>query len=104
MEDEGAGGGMEWREELKKERLERLAAFQRALRAVPRDEPGLLLDEAAIEYWLGVLNDLRLILADELGIDSDDWRQPDGEQPSAPLRLYAYLTGLQGAMLEAMMS
>ncbi len=92
--------------ELKSGRLERLALFQRELQTARRPDNAFVLDDAAAERWLGVLNDLRLILADELGIDADDWpTRLTKEQRAAPaVRTYLYLTGLQGHLLEQLMA
>lgn len=89
--------------ELKAARQERAAAFQRELHAAFKTNGVARLDDAALDRWISVLNDLRLIFAGELGIDADDWptRLTKEQRESAPVRIYSYLTGLQGALLEA---
>ncbi len=91
-------------DELKTSRLERLAVFQHEVKNIQAHT--LRLDETAVERWLGVLNDLRLIMADELGIDADDWpdRLTKAQRADPAVRTYLYLTGLQGHLLEELMS
>lgn len=88
--------------ELKAGRMERVTAFQAEIRACIQGEHTIRLNDAGVDRWLGVLNDLRLIVANELGIDSDDWgRNLTKEQAtSRPVRIYGYLTHLQGALME----
>ncbi len=93
----------EWLQpELKAQRQERVTAFQRELKAAGVADGVVRLDDATLDRWIGVLNDLRLILAGELGIDADDWPERlSKEQRQAPaVRIYLYLTGLQAALLE----
>lgn len=96
----------EWRAwlhpELKVHRQERLLRFQDELQAAFKGGSVARLDDEALDRWLGVLNDLRLIFADELQIDGDDWstRLTPEQRQSPAVRIYFYLTGLQAALLE----
>lgn len=88
--------------ELKAQRQERVLCFQRELQAAFKNDSVARLDDEMLDRWLGVLNDLRLIFAGELNIDGDDWstRLTAEQRQSPPVRIYFYLTGLQGALLE----
>lgn len=91
--------------ELKAARLERAAALRREVEHAARTRRAELeLDEDAAHRWLLALNDLRLVFAGELKIDADDWpARLTSEQRAAPaVQIYLYLTGLQGALLEAL--
>jgi hypothetical protein len=59
--------------ELKAARQERALAFQRELHAAFKADGVARLNDEAMDRWICVLNDLRLIFAGELGIDADDW-------------------------------
>ena len=56
--------------------------------------------------WCGAVNDLRLVLGERLGVTEDLY--DDGIDPSDPrapdLALYAWLTWLQGELVEALSS
>lgn len=88
--------------ELKLLRQERAQAFQRELHAAFKDHGVARLDDDALDRWISVLNDLRLIFAGDLGIDGDDWstRLTKEQRASPPVRIYFYLTGLQAALLQ----
>ncbi len=64
------------------------------------------LDHEQLEAWCSALNDLRLVLGERLGVTEDlyargiDPRDPRAEQ----LGLYAWLTWLQGAAVDALAS
>lgn len=88
--------------ELKAQRQERTLFFQGELQKAFKNDSVARLDEAALDRWISVLNDLRLIFAGDLGIDGDDWstRLTPEQRASPPIRIYFYLTGLQAALLE----
>ncbi|CUU57861.1 protein of unknown function (DUF2017) [Parafrankia irregularis] len=74
-------------------------AAARVLAAVPAPGDVLLLDEAAAQDWLTVLNDLRLVLGTRLGLTDDesteelDRLSPD--DPRLPMAaVYSFLTEL----------
>jgi hypothetical protein len=62
-----------------------------------------LLDAEELDRWLAALNDLRLVLGTRLDVTEDQFA--DGFDPSAPhayeLAVYAFLTWLQEAAIEA---
>ena len=61
------------------------------------------LDAEELDCWLAALNDLRLVLGTRLDVTEDQFA--DGFDPSAPhayeLAVYAFLTWLQEAAIEA---
>ena len=61
------------------------------------------LDAEELDRWLAALNDLRLVLGTRLDVTEDQFA--DGFDPSAPhayeLAVYAFLTWLQEAAIEA---
>ena len=61
------------------------------------------LDAEELDHWLAALNDLRLVLGTRLDVTEDQFA--DGFDPSAPhayeLAVYAFLTWLQEAAIEA---
>ena len=61
------------------------------------------LDAEDLDRWLAALNDLRLVLGTRLDVTEDQFA--DGFDPSAPhayeLAVYAFLTWLQEAAIEA---
>lgn len=65
------------------------------------DRETLTAEEA--EAWLTVLNDARLMLGTRLGVTEEtDFGAVDPEKPDAQeLAVYAYLTWLQGELVEA---
>jgi hypothetical protein len=101
-EDEEA----QWQElvfpELVRERAAQLAAltatFGRAQAAGEWREITLAPDE--VQAWLGVLNDLRLVLGARLGVTADVTRVPP-DDPRAPVfAVYDWLTMLEGDLVE----
>ena len=64
------------------------------------------IEEADAEAWCGALNDLRLVLGERLGVTEDLYE--DGIDPNDPrayeLAVYAWLTWLQGELVEALSS
>jgi hypothetical protein len=88
--------------ELKAARLDRLAFFRQELQRAFKCDGVARLDDEALDRWLRILNDLRLIFAGELNIDSDDWPRglTEEQRNASAVRIYRYLSGLQGALLE----
>ena len=82
--------------ELESLRLENL---RRLAETAGRDR----LDAEELDRWLAALNDLRLVLGTRLDVTEDQFA--DGFDPSAPhayeLAVYAFLTWLQEAAIEA---
>jgi hypothetical protein len=72
------------------------------LRTVEQTVDADVLNEEQLSAWCGALNDVRLVLGERLGVTED-------MDPTLPLRspdhaLYAWLTWLQGATVEALAS
>ncbi len=87
------------RDSLESERLAALATVRRTLDAERLDE-----EEAAA--WCGVLNDARLVLAEQLGVTEELYeRGISARDPrAAELAYYGWLTWLQGELVEALAS
>ena len=80
----------------------RLAALDTVVATVDAER----LDEEQAGTWCGVLNDLRLVLGERLGVTEELYETGIGrDDPRAPeLAFYAWLTWLQGEMVEALAS
>ncbi|MGH8962319.1 MAG: DUF2017 family protein [Jatrophihabitantaceae bacterium] len=63
------------------------------------------LDAEAAQRWLQVLNDMRLAIGTRIGISEDDesFDFDPGAPDSMPRAIYAYLTGVQDALVRARM-
>lgn len=98
---------------LLEERKQLLELMEAELaRAEPEDSPGgepdkgdrgvvLELDGAQLDLWLRFVNDVRLVLATDLGVTADD-PEPGDEPPEDPKRaLFEYLGGLESILVEA---
>ena len=85
------------RDSLVAGRLEALARFEATV-------AGASLAPEDVEAWCGVLNDLRLVLGERLGVTEDLYE--DGIDPRDPraaeLALYGWLTWLQGEVVEVL--
>jgi len=89
------------RGELVAGRLAALQAVERTLDAAPVE--GETLDTAALEAWTAVLNDLRLVLGERLGVTEDlDLDRLARRDPQ--YAVYAWLTWLQATMVDALAS
>ena len=64
------------------------------------------LDQAQLEAWCTALNDLRLVIGERLGVTEELYeRQVHPNDPRArEYSLYAWLTWLQGAVVDALAS
>jgi hypothetical protein len=65
------------------------------------------LDEAQLSAWLGVCNDLRLVIAARMGaVDGGDViPEPDPDDPDSwPLAVFHFLGWLEGEMVDALSS
>ncbi|MEI7745869.1 MAG: DUF2017 family protein [Chloroflexota bacterium] len=61
------------------------------------------LDEAQAAAWLGVCNDLRLVLGTRLGITGEDDPEPDADDPDGwPLMVFHWLGWLVGCIVDAL--
>lgn len=69
-----------------------------------RDRVAARLDPELAQAWLGLLNDVRLVLGDRIGVTEDMASEPLPEDdPRAPTHnLYVYLSGLEWALVEAL--
>jgi hypothetical protein len=87
-------------------RRELLTAVRAQLAASPRDKQGLRLqfDEAGMDLWLRFLNDIRLVLATDLGIEKNlsEINVPRGHPDAARHSLLVYLTGLEAALVDSL--
>lgn len=72
-------------------------ASQRGSGSVQLDAPG----EAA---WLGVLNDVRLVIGDQIGVTDDDDDGVRADDPRAGLAVvYDWLTGLEAELVDVLL-
>ena len=90
---------------LLEERREMLDAVDLELSAGTPEEGGLRIDLAGpqIDLWLRFLNDVRLVLATDLGLDAaEEDEEPGPEELADPKRaLLEYLGGLESILVEA---
>ena len=65
-----------------------------------------VLDQGQAEVWCGVLNDLRLVLGERLGVTEELYEQPlDLDDPRVvELSLYGWLTWIQSELVDALAS
>jgi hypothetical protein len=65
----------------------------------------IVLSPPETEAWLGALNDARLALGVALGVTEDlDLDAMTADDPAAPgFAMYAWLTALQGALVDALL-
>jgi hypothetical protein len=91
--------------ELLRDRLDALelvtASFDRAVVAGEWREIALTPDDVAA--WLGVLNDLRLVLGTRLGVSEDERQVADDDPNLAAYAVYDWLTYLQGELIEQLL-
>ena len=75
-----------------------------ALETVSATLDATILDAIEAAAWLGVCNDLRLVMGTRLGIDADSTGEDvDDEDPEAwPLIVFHYLGWLVGAFVDAL--
>jgi Domain of unknown function (DUF2017) len=101
----------EWQDLVHPELLrQRLAALELVTQTLDRGiekrgsiEVVLTADE--VEAWLGVINDARLALGTRLGVTEDlDERELDPSEPDAGAHaLYAWLTWMEGELVETLL-
>jgi hypothetical protein len=79
---------------------ERMSSLEVLERTVDASE----LDEEQVAAWLGVLNDMRLVLGTKLDVteEMNEEGLPPGDPRSAQFDVYRYLTWLQWQVVEAM--
>src|SRR5262249_4879803 len=101
----------DWEEHVHDELVEsRSAALQTLLADLDRAEPNkagrmqIVLDEDGEARWLTALNDARLALGTLLGVSEDEpMAYPDDDPRTAGANLYAFLTALQGELVEVLL-
>jgi len=90
---------------LLEQRKELLVAVRAALASATSDRHGLhlALDEGAVDLWLRFLNDIRLVLATDLDIQTNlsDVRVPPGHPDAPRYSLLVYLTALEAALVDS---
>jgi hypothetical protein len=93
--------------ELLRQRLEGLDALLRTLDggATKGRRTQVTLSPDDVNLWLGVLNDARLAFGTRLDItdDTDIWSSPPDDSMAAERAAYAWLTTLQGLLVDTML-
>lgn len=80
------------------------AAGRILLDSLPADGGKILLTQEQADSWLSALNDVRLALGTNLGIDADTPESLDPDDPRAPhLDVYHWLTWMQDSLVQALM-
>jgi hypothetical protein len=91
--------------DLARQRLDAIdlvtASFPRAVEAGEWREIALTPDDVAA--WLGVLNDLRLVLGTRLGVTEDREAVVPNDPDAAAHTVYDWLTYLQGELVEQLL-
>ncbi len=101
VDDEGAAAEFDrlMTPELDAGRLEDRARYEQVMhRAL---DGGTVLDGEEAFALLRVLDEVRLVIAARLGIDSDEWQPGAGVDDSPELHVYHLLGWLQDALIEA---
>ncbi|WP_430331959.1 DUF2017 domain-containing protein [Rhodococcus sp. ACT016] len=84
---------------------EKIAAGAVILRTVPADGGKVALTPEQADAWLAGLNDIRLALGTNLGIDADTPDELEEGDPRAPhLDVYHWLTWMQDSLVQALLS
>ncbi|MFT5124242.1 MAG: hypothetical protein ACI9TH_001828 [Kiritimatiellia bacterium] len=91
---------------IREHKLANLDGFLETLQA-PRKHFGLrfvTLTPEQVDFWIGFLNDMRLMIGTDIGVDSGTWGDDIdwGEVEDLRIRIYGYLSYLQSALLEAL--
>jgi len=93
---------------LLEERQEMLAAVRKQLSQGKRQKGNLqlTLDRVAMDLWLRFINDVRLVIATDLGLGSarqGEPKRPPADHPDAPKHaLLDYLGGVEAILVEAL--
>lgn len=92
-------------DELLQRKLDGIRAFESTLSSpkVKGRRVEVAVEAGQFDLWLGFVNDMRLLLATELDIDEDFWKQPlEPSDPRAPeMALLHYLSWLEEELLRA---
>jgi uncharacterized protein DUF2017 len=100
---------LEWKAmvhpDLMRQRLDALAVVAASLERSTRqgDFMELALDPDEVQAWLAVLNDVRLVLGTRLDITEDDWDVAPDDPRAAAHGVYAWLTHLQGDLIDQLL-
>ena len=88
-------------QELKAIRLQRFKALDDLFASVPHEGGALSLTFDQAEQWLAALTELRVFLADRVGIEDESWSKnlDPRNPPSREAAIYLYLSGVQSAIL-----
>jgi len=91
--------------DLMRQRLDALATVAASLERSTRqgDFMELALDPEEVQAWLAVLNDVRLVLGTRLDITEDDWDVAPDDPRAAAYGVYAWLTHLQGDLIDQLL-
>ena len=91
--------------DLMRQRLDALALVAASLeRATLRDESmELELTPDDLQAWLGILNDVRLVLGTRLGITEDDNEIQLDDPRAGAYGVYSWLTFLQGELIDQLL-
>ena len=82
---------------------DKLAAGSVILQTVPAEGGKVVLTPEQADAWLAGLNDVRLALGTNLGIDSDTPDEVDPDDPRAPhYDVYHWLTWMQDSLVQAL--
>ncbi|NMM87529.1 hypothetical protein B2J88_24775 [Rhodococcus sp. SRB_17] len=105
LDDAGANVNGALRSLHEPEIIDAKKASGRALLAsLPETGGKILLTQEQADAWLSALNDVRLALGTNLGIDADTPESLDPDDPRAPhLDVYHWLTWMQDSLVQALM-
>ncbi|MGE4619606.1 MAG: DUF2017 family protein [Planctomycetota bacterium] len=90
-------------DDLKTRQLQKLAIFEKVLATSDEGMSAIAIPEKDFDAILAVLTDLRVVLAGDLGLESDDWEDHyDEEQLEDPrMQILQILGAIQHLLLEA---
>jgi hypothetical protein len=72
--------------------------------ATQRGTGSLQLDARGEAAWLGVLNDVRLVIGDQIGVSDDDAQGVPADDPRAGLAVvYDWLTGMEAELVDLLL-
>ena len=75
------------------------------LQTVPAEGGKVVITPEQADAWLAALNDVRLALGTNIGIDADTPDELEEDDPRAPhLDVYHWLTWMQDSLVQALLS
>jgi Domain of unknown function (DUF2017) len=91
--------------DLMRQRLDALALVAASLGRATRQGDWMELELAPddVQAWLGILNDVRLVLGTRLGVTEDDWEVGSDDPRAGAYDVYAWLTHLQGELIDQLL-